>query len=545
MTAESHEHIWSRDNEGCAEGGRAGQVGKPRSPRVKRRFPRRLRLVPWGLLIVALVAAGCQPADPPPPQGVVQPPAGRGGAAVQRDAGNWTTFGYDPAAGQVNAGEAVITAATVGHLRRGWSVTLPDLADERPILVRRLAWRDGMLRDVLYLTTDKGTLLALDAASGAQLWAVTPHSTNPKYTKASPAADPAQGVIYSYGLDGKVHRFRATTGKELQGNGWPVRVTRMPVSEKVSAALNLANGYLYVTTASFSGDAPPYQGHLVAINVKTGATHVFNSLCNDHTHLLAQGECPDNGGGIWGRPGVVVDPVTGHILFTTSDGSFTANQGGANWGDSVIEMTPDGAKVVDSYTPENYAIEAFQNRDLGSVAPTLLPIIPRSRTPALAVQAGKEGLLRLLNRRNLSGRGGPGHVGGELQTLSVPEGCPVLSQPLAWQDPGTKALWLFVATGCQLGAYQVLTSAQGVTTLRLAWSATAQATSPILAGGVLFAATSHALLAFDPHTGRELWSSALPTARGGIGLIHWESPIVVDGQLYCTDEQQRLTMYHL
>ncbi len=84
-----------------------------------------------------------------------------------------------------------------------------------------------------------------------------------------------------------------------------------------------------------------------------------------------------------------------------------------------------------------------------------------------------------------------------------------------------------------------------MTTLRLAWSVAAQATSPILAGGVLFAATSHALLAFDPRTGHGLWSSTLPTARGGIGAIHWESPIVVGGRLYCSDEEQQLTMYQL
>jgi outer membrane protein assembly factor BamB len=502
-------------------------------------------LVSRGLLVlVAFVFVGCQRADSSATHGVPTSPAGLGGAAFQRDVESWTTFGYDPAAGEVNAGEQAISAASVSHLRRGWSVTLPNLADERPILVRHLAWPDGTLRDVLYLTTDKGTLLALDAATGAQLWAVTPWSSNPKYTKASPAADPVHGLIYSYGLDGKVHRFRATTGKELQGNGWPVRVTRMPLSEKVSAALNLANGYLYVTTASFSGDAPPYQGHVVAINVKTGATHVFNGLCNDHTHLLAQGECPYNGGGIWGRPGVVVDPVTGHIFFAVSDGYYTANQGGANWGDTVVEMTPDGTKVVDSYTPENYASEAFQNRDLGSVAPVLLPIIPQSRTPALAVQAGKEGLLRLLNRQNLSGQGGPAHVGGELQTVALPDLCPTLAQPLAWED-GSGSVWLFVATLCHMDAFKVVTSPQGVTRLQKAWYLGVESTSPIMAGGILFAATSRALLALDPHTGHQLWSSAQPSAEGSIAGIHWEAPIVIGGRLYCSDEEQQLTMYEI
>jgi outer membrane protein assembly factor BamB len=538
------------EDERCAGDRRAIQKGKQRSAGSWLRPSGCLGCAQSGALaLLLLVAAACRGSDPRPSQGVVkhgEPLSSRGtGGAVIQQAQNWRTFGYDAAAGQVNAVEHVLMASNANHLRQAWSVKLPDLAGERPILLQHLAWPDKTLRDVLYLTADNGTLLALDADTGAKLWAVTPKNTNPKYTKASPAADPVQGLIYSCGLDGKVHRFRATTGQEGTGNGWPVRVTKMPLSEKVSAALNLANGYLYVTTASFSGDAPPYQGHLVTINVKTGATHIFNSLCNDHTHLLALGECTQNGGGIWARPGVVVDPATGNIFFTVSDGLFTANSGGADWGDTVIEMTPDGSKVVDSYTPENYATEAFQNRDLGSVAPVLLPDIPASRTPELAVQAGKEGLLRLLNRQDLSGQGGPAHVGGELQTLTIPDDCPVLAQPLAWQDPATGALWLVVADSCHMEGYQVLTSAQGATRLHLAWSAGVQATSPILAGGVLFAATSHALLALDPHTGHVVWSSAHAAAGGDIGAIHWESPIVVAGRLYCTDEQHHLTMYQL
>src|SRR5258708_5517816 len=219
-----------------------GQTDKLRSLRLGGRASGSLGLALQGLLVlVALMVASCHSADPPPIFGVSKPPAEAGGAAAQRHAGSWLTFGYDAASTEINAREAAITVATVGHLHRGWTVTLPDLADERPILVRQLAWPDGSLRDVLYLTTDKGTLLALDAATGAQLWAVTPKNTNPKYTKASPAADPLHGLIYSYGLDGKVHRFRATTGQEMLGNSWPVTATPMPLREKGSPALQLAD----------------------------------------------------------------------------------------------------------------------------------------------------------------------------------------------------------------------------------------------------------------------------------------------------------------
>jgi outer membrane protein assembly factor BamB len=500
------------------------------------------------LLVLAMMAAGCNQARASHPVTRSDAPGDPSKMQIEQEVtGAWLTFGNDPAHVSINTSDQVMNPKTVSTLRRLWHVQLPDLADERPILVRNLTMPDAQKHDVLYMTTDDGTLLAIDADTGHAFWAVTPKAgySNAKYTKASPAADPANNLIYSYGLDGFVHCFRLTTGQEITGHGWPVRVSRMPLSEKVSSALNLIDGYLYVTTASFSGDAPPYQGHMVAINVKTGTSHVFNSLCStQHAHLLAPHECPYNGGGIWARPGVVQDPMTGHIYFAISDGSFTANDGGTNWGDSVIEMTPDGTSILDSYTPENYVTEAFQNRDLGSTAPLMLPTIPQSKTPYLAVQAGKEGLLRLLNRQNLSGQNGPGHVGGELQTVALPDLCPTLAEPVTWQD-NSRAMWLFVATLCHMDAFKVVTSPQGITQLQKAWYLGVEASSPIVAGGVLFAASSHAILALDPYTGHQLWSSALSRAGGTIAGIHWESPIVVGGRLYCPDESGQLTAYGL
>jgi outer membrane protein assembly factor BamB len=503
------------------------------------------------ILFAILLLAGCQQGNAPARPHVrtgrgSQISQGKGGVATSQYSGSWLTFGDDANATQDPPLSQSMSMATVGKLHKGWSVTLPDLADVRPILVRNVRWPDGTVRDVLYLTTDNGMLLAFDAATGAKLWTVPPK--NPKnlmVTKSSPVADPLTGLIYSYALDGEIHRYRLTTGQEVVGNGWPELVTRMPVSEKISSSLNLVNGYLYVTTASCCANAPPYQGHMVAINVETGTAHVFNSMCSNITHVLAPGECHQNGGGIWARPGVVVDPVTGHIFFTTAIDSFTANKGGTDWGQTVIEMTADGSKVLDSFTPENYAAIVGQDLDLGSVAPALLPTIPESRTPELAVQGGKQGLLRLLNRQNLSGQGGPAHVGGELQTIRVPSGCPIEAQPIAWTDLSTGTLWLFVPTFCGLDGYRVQTSSSGVTSLHFGWSAPTTTSSPIISGGVLFAATSKALLAFDPSSGDEMWSSASASAGGDIGNIHWESPIVVGGQVYCTDEGNQLTMYQL
>jgi outer membrane protein assembly factor BamB len=159
------------------------------------------------------------------------------------------------------------------------------------------------------------------------------------------------------------------------------------------------------------------------------------------------------------------------------------------------------------------------------------------------VQGGKDALLRVLDRRNLSGKGGPRHVGGGLQTIPTPGGCALLTQPTVWTDPASQAVWVFVDDDCAMGAYQVVTNAAGSTTLQRAWMVNVKATMPIIAGNVLFAATSGAVLALDPRTGTQLWSSVGQHAGGSIGGIHWESPLGANGVLYCADENGHLTAY--
>jgi outer membrane protein assembly factor BamB len=494
-----------------------------------------------GLLAVELsVAALMDPQEARTLAGIFHDPAA---SSV-----DWTQFGFTSAGTRNNSAEAHLTASTVAGLHLAWRSRLPDIADSTPALLHGLIFPDGTLRNVLYLTTKTGGLVAVDADAGALLWTRTSRVLDPnKITTSSPYADAASGTVYSYGLDGRIHKYDAITGREIRRGGWPVRITTMPQSEKESSALTVANGYLYVTTASFGGDAPPYQGHLVVIDLANGTTHVFNTICSDHTYVLAPGECRDNGAGIWARPGVVVDPHTGDVWLATGNGPYTADKRGHDWGDSVLELSRDGTQLLDAYTPRKPNDLYTQDLDLGSSAPALLPVIPASSTPYLAVQAGKEGVLRLLNRQNLSGKGGSGYVGGELQTLDAPNHCPVLTQPAVWSDPAGGAVRIFVASQCAIGGYQIQVTATGKAFLRPAWTAPIGATSPVVAGGVIFAATTgnKEIVALDPHTGHQLWSSVLPHARGTIGYTHWENPIVVNGRLYCTDENGELVAYGL
>ena len=488
-----------------------------------------------GVFALALAAvmtmAGCGTTAPISNPGLRPQPASH----------DWTQFGYNAARSGDNQAETALSPTTAPNLTKLWQTRLPAVADSSPILLHAMPFPGGP-RDVLYVTTRDGRLLALDASDGALLWQKQP--SGPKITHSSPVADPSRTYVYAYGLDGYVHRYNAITGDEAAGTGWPARMTLMRQTEKESSALNLANGRLYVTMSGYIGDAPPYQGHIVTVDLTTGEERVFNSLCSNLTRLLQSSVCNAEQSGIWARGGAVIDPATGNIFAVSGNGPYTANRGGVDYGDSILELSPDGARLLDSFTPSDFDhLNAF-DIDLGSMAPAMLPKVAASATPLMLVQGGKDGNLRLINRQNLSGQGGPGHVGGALQTVAT--GCGFYSQPAVWSDPTGGQPWIAVSNTCDLIVYQLTTDANGASRLVQVWSdQQARVTTPIYANGMLYAAGSGALQAWNATTGQRVWSSDQSGAGGTIGGIHWQSPIVVDGALYISDENGALTCYGL
>ena len=494
------------------------------------------RLAPM-LALAAMLLAGCGSSSATDtPAATVTKSAGTptSGASGNVD---WPVFGFDSAHTGVNPHETALNTSTVGGLHRLWSATLPDVADAPPVYLHGLRLPDGSTADVLYLTTRDGHLVAVNAASGKMLWSV--QNKGVRYTTSAPAIDPSRAYVYSYGLDGTLRKFAAATGEQVTSGGWPIRITTMPGTEKESSPLNIANGRVYVTTAGYPGDAPPYQGHVVGADLATGAEQVFNSLCSDKTHVLSQGECNSNQSGIWARGGAVVEPGTGDMYVTTGNGDWN---GRTDWGDSIIKLSRDGLHVLDSYTPANQDVLDSTDADLGSAAPGLLPDIPGARTPHVLIQGGKDGKLRLVNRDNMSGQGGPGHLGGELALLDWP-GCQLFTQPLVWQEGG--AVWLTLAGTCGIATYQASADGSGRVNLKMIWQHSGRYTTPVLAGGVVFVAVSGAVYALDAHSGQELWSSKRASAGGTIGALHWESLIVVNGRVYIPDEDGKLTAYGL
>ncbi len=471
---------------------------------------------------------------------------------------NWLQFNFNAEHSGNNTEETKIGTGNVGKLHELYRVSLPDIADGAPVYLSDVHTRFGVV-NVLYLTTKDGHIVALDAGTGKIIWE---HQYGPGkykinngyqaiYTTSSPAVDPDLKYVYSYGLDGYVHKYKSGDGEEIKTGGWPELCTLKPFNEKGSSALAVATAkdgtsYLYVTNGGYLGDRGDYQGHVTTINLSTDKQHVFNANCsNDAVHFVERPGKPDCSAvqsAIWARPGVIYDPATDRIYMATGNGTFDPKR--HDWGDTIFSLKPDGTGVdgnpVDSYTPANHHFLNRADLDLGSTAPAILPTPTKCSVRNLAVQGGKDMKLRLVDLADLSGRHGPGHVGGEIgRPIDVPQGGMVFTQAAVWVNPMDHSTWVFVATFSGLSALKLQVSPRGMPSLKTVWRNGDEGSSPIIANNVLYCAGSHDISAFDPTTGKVLWQSR------SIGRIHWESPIVVNGVLYITDESGHLTAYGL
>jgi outer membrane protein assembly factor BamB len=451
-------------------------------------------------------------------------------------ANDWPTFDYNPQRSGVGPADTSITAANLHELKR-LTVHIPGVIDSSMIELSDLTI-GARAYNVLIGTTSYGDTLALNAANGHTLWRFFPAADralqgSAQVTTSAPVADPSGQYVYVTTPDGFVHKLSVTNGHQL----WSTRMTYLPTHEKLAGSLNIADGELIVVTDGYDGDAPPYQGHVVTLDMASGdITHVFNTLCSNVTTIIRDpSSCPASDSAIWGRPGSVIEP-NGDILVTTGNGPFN---GRTDWGDSVLELSPT-LKLLHNWTPANQEQLNQDDWDLGSTEPALLPV---KRGPPLAVQGGKEGNLRLLDLNKLDGTtasAGP-RTGGELQSVAGPGPTDIFSQPAVWTS-GSGKIYMCVTDGDGTAAY-TLTNRR----LRLAWEDNTPGTSPVVAGGLLYVynLSQGQLDVRNPRTGR-LYVT-LPASQG-----HWNSPIVIGGRIVVpegNDNAHSLTgtidIYHL
>jgi len=435
-------------------------------------------------------------------------------------AADWPIFGQDAGRSGV-APDRALSPANVAGLRVRWHVTLGAVADSSPIVVGNR----------LFVTDLDGTTSAIDVVNGRVVWRFT--TRGPKITTSVPAYDEATHTLYVGGVDGALHKLDPLTGSEERGNGFPATITLAPETEKDASPLNLANGYLYAQTSGYIGDAEPYVGHIVAIRLSDGNKRVFNTLCSDKRDLIEPQSCAAQRSGMWSRAGIVVDPdpsMHGRIYGASGNAPFDASAG--NYGDTILSLNADASRLIGYMTPENYAKLEAGDLDVGSSSPALLPRLNDSSTPLLAVQAGKDRVLRLFDRSHLAGLAPP------LQTISL--GAGLFTAPAVWDDGGT--VYVFLGLNEEVRAFRVVTHDRQ-SRLEPAWQTAVtlgrEGSSPIVAGGMVFVATNAGLVALDAHSGKQLW------VGDALGSVHWQSPVVAGGAVFCSDESGALTAFAL
>ena len=175
------------------------------------------------------------------------------------------------------------------------------------------------------------------------------------------------------------------TGDGTDGSG---HVPFNSLRENQREALLLNNGTLYIAFASH-GDQRPYHGWVLAYNASTLAqVFAFNNTPNGHE------------AGIWQSGSGPGADASGNVYFVSGNGTFDANTGGIDYGDSFTKISGTTGAVLDYFTPHDQSTLDSQNLDLGSGGSLLLPDQPGAH-PHLIIGAGKNRTLYVVDRDNM------------------------------------------------------------------------------------------------------------------------------------------------
>jgi outer membrane protein assembly factor BamB len=427
--------------------------------------------------------------------------------ATSAVASDWPTYGYSPSRTGLNPNETTLGTGNVKSLTQRWSVDLGGEVDAQPVVAA----------GVVYVGSEMGRFVAVDAASGEEVWrrelgSVRVTECNWDFGITDTAVlDRTRNSVYVVSGTGIAYELDLATGATKRQ--W--KITGDPRHEHVWSGLNLVNGILYIPTAG-NCDFPPFRGRVVAIDTATGKRKAT---------WYVTGRKGPGGGGIWGWGGV---SAAGGSIFAATGNSLTSGEH-RKYGERIVRLTPD-LKVKASHYPGLPGGDA----DFGS---TPLPYRAKGCGPQLAA-GNKYGDFFVYDR---------GHIGhGPVQRIHL-GGSGEGDEGLL----GVAAFWkarrlLYVANPHASGRYKPGMLAFRVTKkcrLTLEWQAKRPGkltSSPTLANGVLYYGEGHGnkLVAFNARTGKRLWTSGA-TFGGAV----WNAPSVVDGSVYAGSWDEHLRAY--
>jgi outer membrane protein assembly factor BamB len=355
----------------------------------------------------------------------------------------------------------------------------------------------------IVVATENNTVYALNAATGATLWAThlgTPVTSglpcgniNPLGITGTPVVDRARNEVFAVAEEqtpgGIVHELVGLdlgTGAERMRRN--VDLPGMdPTVHQQRGALALANGRVYVPFGGLFGDCGQYKGRVIGSDLDGSAPLVSYTV---NTTREA---------GIWATPGPAVD-TDGNLFVAVGNGAAVNASDPYDDSDSVTKLSPTLAKIG-LFAPSSWATDNNNDADLGSSAPQLLG-------NDLVFQAGKSGTGYLLRASNLGGIGG--------QVFSAPACASFGGQ--AWVPP-----ILYVTCTGGVRAYRITFGASP--RFDLVWGSKPGNGPPIVAGGAVWVAdwSNGVLYGYDPSNGNQV-------ARQTTGnLMHFVTPAAGDG----------------
>jgi hypothetical protein len=216
----------------------------------------------------------------------------------------------------------------------------------------------------------------------------------------------------------RLHALNIATGAEKFNGPVVIPSVTIGVSTFVSKRHIQRPGLLLLPKIESNGDSALYLafsemdgGGVAGVSIPNGWIFRFDSQ-NLSTAPLAWTTTPNGeGGGVWmsgAGLAAAVDQAGGntHIYISTGDGTFDAEDGGSDYGDSFVKLTPN-LTVAASFTPFNQYCDDIGDNDLGSGGIMLIPNGIGSSTIDFAVATGKDGNIYVLDRADPGGYDGP------------------------------------------------------------------------------------------------------------------------------------------
>jgi len=491
-----------------------------------------------------------------------------------------------------NLNETVLNSSNVNSAQFGKLISYATDGDSHasPLYVADVNVPGLGFHNVAYVTTEHDSLYAFDAdgLSTQPLWKVSFINPAAGITsvpvndtgfccnnqeigiRGTPVIDPGSGTLYLVAKTKEVvgttttyfqrlHAIDIASGAEKFGGPIVIQasvpgtgsgavngqITFDALNENQRPALLLNNGVVYIGFAGHS---------------ETGTWHgwVLGYDAAALTQVMAYNTTPnDDGAGIWMSGGGLAADAAGNIYFSTGNGGFDANTGGADYGDSFVKISPSGV-ALDYFTPFDQSSMNIGDNDLGSGGVLVLPDQPGT-TPRLVGSSGKNGTVYLVNRDNM------GHFNNSNNTQIVQSlanvftkgggstdnffSSPTYFNGLVYFAPVSDSIQAFRLTNGLLSTSPV-SSTPGTFAFP---GATLTISANGNANGILWAvqksATSSApgvLHAFDAtNLATELYNSAQAGSRDTLDVAtKFNTPVVANGKVFVGTTGQ-LTIYGL